>query len=118
MKIYEYPKCSTCRAAKKFIKNNDIDAEFIDVTKQTPTKEDIKNILKNFGVPIKKLFNSSGILYREGKLKEILPNLSLDEQIDLLLSDGMLIKRPLAFDVDNEVFLLGFKEEEWEKQIK
>ncbi|MBF0715943.1 arsenate reductase family protein [Gemelliphila palaticanis] len=113
MKIYEYPKCSTCRAAKKFIKEHNINAEFIDITKEQPSKEEIKNILKTFNIPLKKLFNTSGVKYKELKLKDVLPNISEDEAIDILLSDGMLIKRPLAFHCSQETLLLGFKEDEW-----
>lgn len=117
MKIYEYPKCSTCRAAKKFITNNNLDAEFIDITVEQPSKEEILNILKNFNLDIKKLFNTSGVKYRELKLKEKLNGIPLDEQIDILLSDGMLMKRPLCFDLKNEILLIGFKEPQWEKQL-
>lgn len=113
MKIYEYPKCSTCRAAKKFIKDNNINATFIDITKEQPSKEEIKNILKIFNIPLKKLFNTSGVKYKELKLKDVLPNISEDEAIDILLSDGMLMKRPLAFNCPQETLLLGFKENEW-----
>lgn len=80
---------STCKAAKKFIQTNNIKAEFFDITKQTPTKRRNKSYIKNFNVSIKKLFNSGGMLYRRRNLKEIIPNLNLDEQIDLLLSNGI-----------------------------
>lgn len=113
MIIYEYPKCSTCRAAKKLITTNNIKANFIDITKTTPTKEEIKDILDTFKIPIKKLFNTSGIKYRELALKDKLPTLTNDEAIELLISDGMLIKRPLAFNCKQEILLLGFKKEEW-----
>ncbi|MDO4813759.1 MAG: Spx/MgsR family RNA polymerase-binding regulatory protein [Gemella sp.] len=113
MKIYEYPKCSTCKAAKKFINSNNIDARFIDITTECPSKEDIARILTTFDIELKKLFNTSGIKYRELGLKDKLPTLSQDEQIEILLSDGMLIKRPLAYDFDKKIFLQGFKEEIW-----
>lgn len=117
MKIYEYPKCSTCRAAKKFIKEHNITAEFVDITKQTPTIEEIKNILTTFNLPLKKLFNTSGVKYRELNLKDVLPTASEEDAIKILLSDGMLIKRPLAFNCDQEILLLGFKKEEWSDKL-
>ncbi|MBF0713947.1 arsenate reductase family protein, partial [Gemella sp. GH3] len=87
MLIYEYPKCSTCRAAKKFINEKNIDAKFIDITKEQPSKEDINKILEQFNIDIKKLFNTSGLKYRELGLKDKLPTLNLEEKIDILLSD-------------------------------
>lgn len=117
MKIYEYPKCSTCRAAKKFITEKNINAQFIDITKEQPTKEDINKILEQFDIDLKKLFNTSGIKYRELNLKDKLPTLTTDEQIEILLSDGMLIKRPLAYDFDKNILLIGFKPDIWEATI-
>lgn len=117
MKIFEYPKCSTCRAAKKFINNNNIKASFYDITKEPPTTEEIKSILNTFKIDIKKLFNTSGMKYRELNLKDKLPHIDLDEKIKILISDGMLIKRPLAFDLANEILLIGFKEVKWEEQL-
>lgn len=117
MLIYEYPKCSTCKKAKKFISENEISAEFVDITKQTPTKEDFEKILKIFNVPIKKLFNTSGIKYKELQLKDKLPNYSNEEAIKLLTSDGMLIKRPIAFDFEKNFLLVGFKEEIWKETL-
>lgn len=117
MLIYEYPKCSTCKKAKKFISENEIVAEFIDITKQTPTKEDFEKILEIFDMPIKKLFNTSGMKYKKLHLKDKLPNYSNEEAIKLLISDGMLIKRPIAFDFEKKFLLIGFKEEHWKETL-
>ncbi|MBF0709898.1 MULTISPECIES: Spx/MgsR family RNA polymerase-binding regulatory protein [unclassified Gemella] len=117
MKIYEYPKCSTCRSAKKFINANNIKADFVDIKSSCPSKEDINTILDTFNVELKSLFNTSGNMYRELGLKDKLPTLSQDEQIKILLSDGMLIKRPLAYDFNKKIFLQGFKENIWKETL-
>ena len=111
--IYEYPKCSTCRKAKKLLTEHDIKAEYFNIKETTPTVEDFKKILETFDISLKKLFNTSGVVYKELNLKEKLPNLTIDEALELLTKDGMLIKRPLAFDFQNDILLLGFKEETW-----
>lgn len=112
MKIYEYPKWTTCKKAKKFLAEDNINAEFIDITKQTPSEEELKELLEHF--PLKKLFNTSGNKYKELNLKEKFDKLSIDEAIKLLTSDGMLIKRPVLIDDKNKIYLVGFKENEWE----
>lgn len=117
MKIFEYPKCSTCKAAKKFITSHNIPANFVDITLEQPTKDDILKILATFDVELKKLFNTSGIKYRELQLKDKLPQLSEAEQIDILLSDGLLIKRPLGFDFEKKQLLIGYKEDIWTKTL-
>jgi arsenate reductase len=117
MLFIEYPKCSTCKKAKKYLIDNNIDFTERDITKDIPTKEELKKYLnltdhKN----INKFFNTSGIKYRELNLKDKLPTMTLEEKIDLLSSDGMLIKRPLLV-LDNNI-LLGFKEKEYQTIIK
>lgn len=111
--IYEYPTCSTCRKAKKLLASHNIDATYFNVKENTPTVEEFKKILDTFNIPIKKLFNTSGVVYKELGLKDKLATLSVNEALELLHTNGMLIKRPLAFDFENDILLLGFKEETW-----
>ena len=85
--------------------------------KKTPPVAEFKKIIKTFDLPLKKLFNTSGLVYKELGLKDKLETLSLDEALTLLHENGMLIKRPLAFDLKNDILLLGFKEETWEKAL-
>ena len=115
--IYEYPTCSTCKKAKKLLTENNIEAHYYNVKETTPSEEDFEKILNTFNIPLKKLFNTSGNLYKELGLKDKLETLSLDEALTLLHENGMLIKRPLAFDLKNDILLLGFKEEAWEKAL-
>ena len=113
MEFIEYSKCSTCKKAKKFLDDRKI--KYIDrpIKEETPSTEELRNYINTYKIDIKKLFNTSGIKYKELKLKEKLINMSLEEKINLLSSDGMLIKRPLL--VDNNKLLIGFKEKEWEE---
>ena len=106
-----YPKCSTCQKAKKFLDEKGI--KYIDrhIVTETPTYEELKAIIEASGLPVNKFFNTSGMLYRSMNLKEELKNASDDEKIRLLSSNGMLIKRPLL--VKEGKVLVGFKEEEW-----
>lgn len=113
MQFIEYPKCSTCKKAKVFLESKNI--QFIDrnIVTDTPSVEELKLWVEKFGIPMKKLFNTSGLKYKELNLKDKLSTLSVDEQFKLLASDGMLIKRPLL--VGNDFILIGFKEEQWNK---
>ena len=108
----EYPKCSTCKKAKKWLEENNI--EFIDrnIVSEVPTVEELNKWIKNSKLEIKKWFNTSGLKYKELNLKEKLEKMSDKEKIDLLSSNGMLIKRPLF--ISNNKILIGFKEENWE----
>ena len=115
--IYEYPTCSTCRKAKKLLTENNIEVTYFNVKEKTPTVAELKKIIETFDLPLKKLFNTSGLVYKELGLKDKLETLSLDEALTLLHENGMLIKRPLAFDFKNDILLLGFKEETWEKAL-
>lgn len=117
LNIYEYPTCSTCRRAKKLLNAHNIEANYFNVKETTPSVEEFKKILEAFDLPLKKLFNTSGLVYKELGLKDKLPNLSVDEALKLLHENGMLIKRPLAFDFENDILLLGFKEETWETAL-
>lgn len=105
-----YPKCSTCKKAKAFLDENHISYKERDIKLENPTKEELKLWSKN--VPLKKFFNTSGILYRELSLKEKIPNMTEEEMLDTLSSNGMLVKRPLF--IANEKVLVGFKEKEYE----
>ena len=109
----EYPKCSTCKKAKKWLEENSI--EFIDrnIVTDTPTQEELTEWIERSGQDIKKWFNTSGLKYKELNLKDRLVNMSNEEKIELLASDGMLIKRPLLIS-DKGIFT-GFKEEKWEE---
>lgn len=113
--LIEYPKCSTCKNAKKLLEENNI--EFIErnIVTETPTYEELKSWVDASGLPISKFFNTSGMLYRSMNLKEELKSCSDDEKIRILASNGMLIKRPIL--VTSKGVLLGFKEDEW-KNIK
>lgn len=115
MKFYGYKKCSTVKKAKKWLIENNINFEEIDLVDTPPTKEEIKKIYEDSGKELKKFFNTSGVKYRELGLKEVLKTASEDEMLDLLSSDGKLIKRPLL--VDNKTVLIGFKEEEYKENL-
>ena len=108
----EYPKCSTCQKAKKWLDSNNIQYEDRHIIEQTPSVQELTEWIKRSNYEIKKFFNTSGLKYKELNLKEKLPNMTDDEKIKILASDGMLIKRPLF--INDKVILLGFKEKEWE----
>ena len=109
----EYPKCSTCKKAKKFLDDRNI--EYIDrhILEETPNVEELSKWIKRSGIEINKFFNTSGIKYRELNLKERLKEMSNEEKLKLLVSDGMLIKRPLF--ISDDIILIGFKQSEWER---
>lgn len=108
-----YPKCTTCQKAKRFLDENGMNYDERNIKEQNPTIEELKDWHKASGLPLKKFFNTSGMLYRSTELAKKLPSMSEDEQFALLASDGMLVKRPILV-TDNTV-LVGFKESEWEK---
>lgn len=112
----EYPKCSTCRKAKKWLEENNIDFEDRHIAENNPTAEELKEWYKKSELPLKKFFNTSGKIYKEQNLKDKLPNMSEEEQISLLSTNGMLVKRPII--ITKESILIGFKQEEWEKSLK
>lgn len=111
----EYPKCTTCQKAKKWLETNKIEFEDRHIVEETPTVEELTEWINRSGKDIKKFFNTSGLKYKELNLKEKLNEMTLEEKIKLLASDGMLIKRPLLV-TDKEIYI-GFKENEW-KNIK
>lgn len=111
----EYPKCSTCQKAKKWLNENKIEYVDRNIVTETPTKEELKKWITKSGLDVRKFFNTSGMKYRELNIKEKIKDMSEDEIYELLASDGMLIKRPLF--ISDTLILKGFKEKEWE-QIK
>ncbi len=106
-----YPKCTTCKRAKKWLDEHGKEYELRDIKEENPTAEEIREWYHKSGLPLKRFFNTSGQLYKEMKLKDKLLDMSEEEQIQLLASDGMLVKRPIV--VDGEKVLVGFKETEW-----
>lgn len=111
----EYPKCTTCQKAKKFLLERGIVFEDRHIVEQTPTKEELKTWYEKSGLPLKKFFNTSGLVYKSLGLKDKLPQLSDEEQLDLLSSNGMLIKRPLL--IGENMVLVGFRLAEWENNL-
>ena len=112
LKIYQYPNCSTCRKALKFLTANNIPHTPIDITEKPPTKTELKQMLKHQNGDLRKLFNTSGMQYRELKLKDKLPTMTEKEAIDLLSQNGKLIKRP--FLLTKTTGFVGFKEDAWQ----
>lgn len=115
MLFIEYPKCSTCQKAKKWLTAHEVSFEDRHIAEQNPTEEELKEWTARSGLELKKFFNTSGMKYKELGLKDKLPSMSDDEKIRLLASDGMLVKRPLVI-ADHKI-LVGFKEKEWEEAL-
>ena len=113
IKFICYPRCTTCQRARAFLDENQIEYELRDIKLQNPTRDELAMWHKRSGLPLKKFFNTSGLLYKSLNLKERLPQMSEDEMLDLLASDGMLVKRPII--VAGDTVLVGFKAPEWEK---
>lgn len=111
-----YPKCSTCAKARKYLEENGITYEERHIAEETPTKGELQKWVPKSGKDIHQFFNTSGLKYRELNLKEKLPNLKEEEKIELLSSNGMLIKRPLL--ISENFVLVGFKEKEWKETLK
>ena len=116
MLFIHYPRCTTCQRAKKWLDENGIKYEERDIKADNPTAEELRAWHALSGLPLKKFFNTSGNSYKNLGLKDKLPTLSEDEQIELLAADGMLVKRPLV--VTEKVVLTGFKESEWSAALK
>ena len=112
MLFVNYPKCSTCKKARKFLEEKGVAFEDRDIKEQNPTAAELKEWIAKSGLPAKKFFNTSGMLYRHMELKDKLPNMSEQEMIELLATDGMLVKRPIL--VSEDKVLVGFRQAEWE----
>lgn len=110
-----YPKCTTCQRAKKWLDDNKIEYELRDIKLDNPTLEELTEWYNKSGLPIKKFFNTSGLLYKSLDLKNKLPEMTEDETLKLLATDGMLVKRPLL--IGDDFMLVGFKEAEWENKL-
>ena len=113
MLFIEYPKCSTCKKAKKWLDAKGASYTDRHIKEQNPTYEELKAWYEMSGLPLKKFFNTSGLLYKSLNLKEKLPNMTEEEQLRLLATDGMLVKRPIL--IQENTVLTGFREAEWEK---
>ena len=113
LKFICYPRCTTCQKAKKWLDEKGIEYEMRDIKLYNPTRDELAQWYKESGMPLKKLFNTSGLLYKSLDLKTKLPTMTDDEMLTLLASDGMLVKRPLL--VGDGFVLVGFKESEYEK---
>lgn len=111
----EYPKCSTCQKAKKWLLENQVEFEDRHIVEDNPSKEELKAWYEKSGLPLKRFFNTSGMKYKELKLKDKLPDMPEEEQLELLASDGMLVKRPVL--VGDDFVLTGFKEKEWTEKL-
>ena len=112
IKFICYPKCTTCRKVKKFLDDNNIEYELRDIKGDKPTREELAAWQKKSDLPLKKFFNTSGLLYKSLELKTKLPKMSDDEMLSLLATDGMLVKRPVL--ITENTVLVGFKETDWE----
>ena len=116
MLVLVYRKCSTCLKALKWLEDNNIDFEERPIKEENPTYEELKAWYQMSGLPLKKFFNTSGLIYKELGLKDKLPTMSEDEQLKLLSTNGMLVKRPLV--VGEDFVLTGFKEKEWLERMR
>lgn len=116
MLFIEYPKCSTCKKAKKWLDDHNVEYTDRHIVEDNPTYDELKDWYEKSGLPLKKFFNTSGMLYREMQLKDKLPTMSDEDKLKLLATDGMLVKRPLI--VSDNLVLTGFKEAEWAERLR
>ena len=116
MKVYCYSKCTTCKKALKWLDEQGVAYDLIDIKENNPSREELAAWYAMSGLPLKKFFNTSGQIYRQMELSKKLPDMSEDEQLDLLATDGMLVKRPLV--VGEDFVLTGFKEADWAEKVK
>lgn len=110
-----YPRCSTCQKAKKWLDGHNMKYTERHIVDNNPTRDELKEWYQKSGLPLKKFFNTSGLLYKEMRLKDKLPVMSEEEQLELLATNGMLVKRPLL--ITEDVVLVGFKETEWAEKL-
>lgn len=115
MTVYWYPKCSTCKKAVDFLNTRKLSYELKDIKEENPTYQEIESWIEKYSIPLKKLFNTSGLVYKELNLKEKLNDYSKEQQIELLSSNGMLVKRPICL-LEDEI-LVGFKEKDWKEKL-
>ncbi len=115
MLFIEYPKCSTCQKAKQWLIDNGIEFADRNIKEQNPNYDELKEWYARSGLELKRFFNTSGLLYKSMNLKDRLPEMSEDEQLKLLASDGMLVKRPLI--ITDKAILTGFREKEWAEKL-
>ena len=115
VKFICYPKCTTCQKAKKWLEDNGVEYEIRDIKADNPTLDELKKWYALSGLPLKKFFNTSGLLYKSMALKDKIPSMSENEMLSLLATDGMLVKRPLL--VSDDFVLVGFKEAEWKVKL-
>ena len=115
IQFFCYPKCTTCKRAQKWLEENKIDFAFRDIKLTPPTIEELTTWHKASGLPLKRFFNTSGLLYKSLQLKDKLPQMTEQEMLELLSTDGMLVKRPLL--VGDDFVLVGYKEEQWNKVV-
>lgn len=115
MLVLVYRKCSTCQKALKWLEERNVEIEERPIVEENPTYEELKVWYEKSGLPLKKFFNTSGLLYKDMGLKDKLPEMSEEEQLKLLATNGMLVKRPLV--VGDDFVLTGFREKEWEEKI-
>ena len=116
LKFICYPKCGTCQKAKKWLEEKNVEYDYRDIKLDNPSLEELTQWYKASALPIRKFFNTSGQLYKSMELKNKLPEMSEAEMLELLASDGMLVKRPLL--IADDFVLVGFKEADWEMLIK
>lgn len=116
IKVYCYTKCTTCKKALKWLDDNKVEYQLLDIKEEHPDEKTLRQLHKKSGLALRKFFNTSGILYREMELSKKLPEMSEDEMFKLLASDGMLVKRPLLITKDR--VLPGFKEEDWKAAVQ
>ena len=115
LKYICYPKCTTCQKAKKWLEDNQIEYELRDIKIDNPNIDELAEWYRKSGLPLKKFFNTSGLLYKSLDLKNKLPQMNEDEMLKLLASDGMLVKRPIL--IGEEFVLVGFKENDWKEKL-
>ncbi len=115
MEFICYPKCTTCQKAEKWLRNNGFSYNERNIKEDNPSYDELKVLFKKSGIPLRKFFNTSGLLYKSLDLKNKLPEMSENDQLRLLATDGMLIKRPIV--VLNEIVLVGFREIEWKEAL-
>ena len=115
MQFICYPKCTTCQKAKKFLEDNALPFSLRDIKTDRPSYDELKAWHQKTGLPLKRFFNTSGLQYRELELKDRLPHMNEAEQLQLLASDGMLVKRPLL--IMDDTVLVGFRENEWRETL-